>query len=76
VKFPCNICTHNHLTHLLSKVGGSSIFFVQWDAHQQPTILTNPFLPQGQKMVVGVLNNPIPHCKGETKVPLNKGETC
>jgi hypothetical protein len=61
VKFPCNICTDDHLTHQFPRMEEAHNILAQ----QQPVVLTNPF-PQGKNLTQ------IPHpqtCLGEIRVP-------
>jgi hypothetical protein len=48
VKFPCNICSEDHLTHQCPNMEEAQCLLVQ----QQPVVLKNPF-PQGNNMQVG-----------------------
>jgi len=45
VKFPCKICTNNHLTHQFPWLEEAQKLFTQ----QHPVVLTNPF-PQEKNM--------------------------
>jgi hypothetical protein len=45
VKFPCKLCTDDHLTHLCPRLAEAQKLLAQ----QQPVVLTNPF-PQGKNM--------------------------
>jgi hypothetical protein len=44
-KYPCNLCTEDHLTHLCPRLAEAQKLLVQ----QQPVVLTNPF-PHGKNM--------------------------
>jgi hypothetical protein len=48
VKFPCNICKEDHLTHKFPKMEEAQRLLAQ----QQPVMLTNPF-PHGKNMASG-----------------------
>jgi ribosomal protein L44E len=58
LKFPCNICNKDHLTHQFPQMDEIHIYLSQQGAPWKPIILTNPFPPQQQKMVV--TNPPLP----------------
>jgi hypothetical protein len=39
VRYPCNLCAEDHLTHLCPRLAEAQMFVTQ----QQPAVLTNPF---------------------------------
>ena len=57
VKFPCKLCTGDHLTHLCPKIQDAQRLLAQQGSSSSQAVLTNPF-PQGQQLVVGANQNP------------------
>lgn len=57
VKFPCKLCSGDHLTHLCPKIEDSQHLLGQQGTSSSQAVLTNPF-PQGQQLLVGASPNP------------------
>ena len=72
VKFPCKLCLEDHLTHHCPKMEEAKRLLEQKDAQPQPAVLTNPFPPQAQQMVVGT-NVPAPPQGGNQGAPPQGG---
>lgn len=43
VKFPCKLCSGDHLTHLCPKIQDAQRLLVQQGSSSSQTVLTNPF---------------------------------
>ena len=56
VKFPCKLCTGDHLTHPCPKIQDAQRLLAQQGSSSSQVVLTNPF-PQGQQLVVGTNQN-------------------
>ena len=56
MKFPCKLCTGDHLTHLCPKIQDAQCLLSQQGSSSSQAVLTNPF-PQGQQLVAGANQN-------------------
>jgi hypothetical protein len=56
VKFPCNICGDDHLTHQFPQMEESQCLMKLKQQQQQPVVLNNPF-PQGKNLQGGSSNS-------------------
>ena len=56
VKFPCKLCSGDHLTHLYPKIQDAHRLLGQQGASSSQAVLTNPF-PQGQQLLAGASSN-------------------
>lgn len=57
VKFPCKLCSGDHLTHLCPKIEDAQRLLGQKGTSSSQVVLTNPF-PQGQQLLAGTSSNP------------------
>ena len=56
VKFPCKLCTGDHLTHLCPKIQDAQRLLAQQGSSSSQAVLKKPF-PQGKQLVVGANQN-------------------
>lgn len=68
-KFPCKLCSGDHLTHLYPKIQDAQHLLGQQGTSSSQAMLTNPF-PQGQQMLASTSSNPSTSA-GETKKGIN-----
>jgi hypothetical protein len=69
VRYPCNLCTEDHPTHLCPRLAEAQKFVTQ----QQPAVLTNPFqhgqnLTQASASTEGGSQEPSPSSNNPTSV--------
>jgi hypothetical protein len=57
VKFPCKLCSGDHLTRLCPKIQEAQHLLGQQGTSSSQAVLTNPF-PQGQQLLAGASSNP------------------